>query len=141
MTPKTLAKRLHERGFLRSTEQTHGELQVRRTLEGRRRRVLHLAAGAITLEESGQADPQDTDGAKARAVSHVNGRIAWPDSNDAGLESGQVIRPDNADSAESGRDGRIGRVFDAQEEPRSDNALQGSAPAIDAATEVVEWSA
>ena len=47
VTPKTLAKRLHERGFLRSTEQDGGHLQVRRTLEGRRRQVLHLAASTI----------------------------------------------------------------------------------------------
>jgi hypothetical protein len=81
VTPKTLAKRLHERGLLRSTEHAHGELQVRRTLEGRRRRVLHLAASAITLEESGQSGQSgqsgetESEGASERALCFRSGRI------------------------------------------------------------------
>jgi hypothetical protein len=55
VTPKTLTKRLHERRFLCSTDQDHGSLKVRRTLEGRRRHVLHLATSAITPEESSQS--------------------------------------------------------------------------------------
>ncbi len=62
VTPKTLAKRLHERGFLLSINEKQGELKVRHALEGRRRHVLHLAASTITLEESrqsGQSDPSE----------------------------------------------------------------------------------
>jgi hypothetical protein len=51
----TLAKRLQQRGFLRSSNEKQGELKVRRTLEGRRRHVLHLAASTITLEETSQS--------------------------------------------------------------------------------------
>ena len=64
VSPKTLAKRLHERGFLQSTEQDGGHLQVRRTLEETRRWVLHLAAHTLSPEESvqsvhlGQPDPR-----------------------------------------------------------------------------------
>jgi hypothetical protein len=55
VTAITLAKRLLERGFLLSINEKQGELKVRRTLEGRRRHVLHLAASAITLEETSES--------------------------------------------------------------------------------------
>jgi hypothetical protein len=55
ITSKTLAKRLHERGFLRSTDRERGHLKVRRMFEGRRRDVLHLAASTITRQEATQS--------------------------------------------------------------------------------------
>ena len=61
---RALSKRLHERGLLRSTERESGKtLVVRRRLEGRRHRVLHLSAALIT-GEAGPTDPE---------FDHVNG--------------------------------------------------------------------
>lgn len=57
--PKTLHKRLHERGVLAGTEQDRGTLMVRRSLEGTRRPVLKLHQTALMCEEPAQsAQPQ-----------------------------------------------------------------------------------
>jgi hypothetical protein len=110
VTPKTLAKRLHERGFLTSTEQAHGELRVRRTLEGRRRRVLHLTVSSITLEESGQSGQSDRHtqvGPYPGQISKTKGRISWTDFEDRNDESGQEIRPGRAEQSPNGRDRQV----------------------------------
>jgi hypothetical protein len=96
VTPKTLAKRLHERGFLHSTEQRRGSLQVRRTLEGRRRSVLHLAQSALTLEESAQSAqfaPDDDRGAQPRDESAGNGLVPWEDLPHGASQSAQNFNP------------------------------------------------
>jgi hypothetical protein len=145
VTPKTLAKRLHERGFLQSTELTYGELQVRRTLEGRRRRVVHLTASAITLEETGQTGqtgqtgPAESDSASRRGVPSVNGRIVWPDSEREEQQSGQEIRPQHADPRGNGRVGRNGRVLGGGEEDPAAEAPDRPRSEVDDAVEVVEW--
>jgi hypothetical protein len=51
VTAAVLAKRLNERGLLASTDGARETLPVRRTLEGKRRAVLHLAASTIAPEE------------------------------------------------------------------------------------------
>jgi Domain of unknown function (DUF3854)/Domain of unknown function (DUF927) len=58
---RTLNKRLHERGLLISTEDPH--LTVRRALQGKRRRVLHLATDILSQlgEEAGQVGHGDAD--------------------------------------------------------------------------------
>jgi hypothetical protein len=56
VTGQVLAKRLHERGLLASTDQTRETLTVRRTLEGKQRRVLHFAAATIVPEEASATD-------------------------------------------------------------------------------------
>jgi hypothetical protein len=96
VTSKTLAKRLHERGFLHSTEQRRGSLQVRRTLEGRRRSVVHLAQSALTLEESAQSAQSaraDDRGAQSCDKHAGNGLIPWEDLPPDARESVQEIRP------------------------------------------------
>ena len=45
---RTLRKRLHERGLLLSIEDSRSTLAVRRTLGGRRRRVLHLSTDFLS---------------------------------------------------------------------------------------------
>ena len=52
----TLRRRLKEKGLLKSTEQRGGQerLEVRRTLEGRRQPVLHLASDSLMGEEVAQ---------------------------------------------------------------------------------------
>ena len=117
VTARTLAKRLHERGFLLSTDlATRGEIQVRRVLEGRRRRTLHLAASAITLEESAQsahADHKDPESGQSRGSESNNGRVSWADYADGWQESAHETRPHSAESRQDEQDGRIGRAFTA----------------------------
>jgi hypothetical protein len=45
--PSDFDKRLHEAGLLKSTDPTRDTLKVRKSLEGKRRNVLHLAVGTI----------------------------------------------------------------------------------------------
>ena len=45
---QTLRKRLKERGLLRSTESNRNTLTMRRTIEGRRRIVLHLHKNVLS---------------------------------------------------------------------------------------------
>jgi hypothetical protein len=115
VTPTTLAKRLNERGFLVSTETKQRELHVRRTLQGGRRKVLHLAASAITLEESGhsrQSGLSVTSDSNAGRMAADSGRIAWPDSDDGWQESGQKTWPDGIEPGGTGRIGGIVRIPD-----------------------------
>jgi hypothetical protein len=143
VTPKTLAKRLHEQGVLRSTGQAFGELRVRRTLEGQRRRVLHLAADAIALEEpgqSGQPDAMDRDAASYRSSTSRHGRAALSDATGGEPESGQATRPDSPDPRLRDRNGRIGQIPDDGGDSRVD-VLPDDARPTSAEVEVVEWSA
>jgi hypothetical protein len=92
VTSKTLAKRLAERGYLRSTDKAQGEVQVRRTLQGQRRRVLHLAASAILLDESGQSGQSGQPALPAASLpgdQTDRGRIVWPDSDGVAAPPGQ----------------------------------------------------
>jgi hypothetical protein len=144
VTPKTLAKRLHEQGVLHSTGQAFGDLRVRRTLEGQRRRVLHLAASAMGLDESGQPgqSAETESGARSdRASNALSGRFSWPDVDDGAEESGQHIRPTSAEKGRDGRDGGIGRVPEAQAAPPADDAWPDSDSDRSLEAEVVEWSA
>ena len=54
--PKTLAKRLDERGLLVSADRAQRRRTTRRDLEGARRRVLHIATGTLITPELGQSD-------------------------------------------------------------------------------------
>ena len=55
VTQRTLHKRLNERGILVSCDQGRGKLTVRRTLEGKRRNVLHLLSDTLMAEETAQS--------------------------------------------------------------------------------------
>jgi hypothetical protein len=143
VTPTTLAKRLNERGFLMSTGKEHGELQVRRSLEGRRRRVLHLAGGAITLEESGQTGQSGlsvTTGTNTDRLTAVSGRIGWPDIEDGRQESGPETRPHGAERDGTGRNGRIGRIPDEGRLSQPTVVHVAVPGGDDLATEVGEWN-
>ena len=54
--PRTLHKRLAERGFLVSKEPCRETFTVRRSLAGARRSVLHLHAGSLMRREPDQPD-------------------------------------------------------------------------------------
>jgi hypothetical protein len=141
VSPKTLAKRLHEGGFLASTEQAQGDLRVRRTLEGRRRRVLHLPASSITLEESGQSGQSNhlqAAGARRSRISSGTGQNLWPVVGDLVDESGQVIRPS---SAVQRRNGRTGQIPHAGEEAADDALSQVTFLGEEAINGSVRWEA
>ena len=57
--PKTLSKRLQERGLLAGCDPGRGTLTVRHRAEGARHEVLHLTAGALSGAESDPSDPSD----------------------------------------------------------------------------------
>jgi len=57
ITGQVLAKRLHERGLLSSIDQGQGTLAIRRKLEGKQRRVLHLATAAFGTETEAETTP------------------------------------------------------------------------------------
>jgi hypothetical protein len=63
VTPQTLRKRLNQRGLLASTDQARQTLTVRRTLEGKRRDVLHLHASTLELSDQDEHEP-DQEGRK-----------------------------------------------------------------------------
>lgn len=134
-TRDTLAKRLHERGYLVGTESQQGELSVRRTLNGKRRRVWHLSSSALfPADKSGQSGQHD--GCEYR----------WPerrlDSRGAKAEFGQQFCDSDEESDQLGRIGRIltpgERIgvpdarnghYDSRMRPRSDED-----PALNSAT-------
>lgn len=82
---KTLSKRLHERGRLRSWDESRDRLTVRRSIGGGRPNVLHLAASCLTHEESAQPTQaahtaeHDTD---TESDSDDDGPVCWADSGD-----------------------------------------------------------
>ena len=75
VTLSTLKRRLKEQGFLASVEQTGDKerLVVRRTLEGRRRHVLHIKPGALSTQVG-----------QVRQVGHDDQSTEPSDSNLAG---------------------------------------------------------
>ena len=109
---KTLAKRLHERKLLVATDAGRGKLTVRRTLEGTRRNVLHLAADV--LEEPAQSAPSVGEPAIPPWTPVADGPILRADSPTAGRESAQANRPtdsrDQEDRLDSGPVGPIGPI-------------------------------
>lgn len=57
VTGRTLRKRLHERGLLLSTDEARQVLTVRKTLEGRRREVLHTSDDLFSLHKEKPDQP------------------------------------------------------------------------------------
>jgi hypothetical protein len=115
VTPKTLAKRLRGQGFLRSIER-EGELRVRRTIEGQRRSVLHLAISAITPVESRQSRQSRHDEAEptaSREFAASGGGMGWRDSASPNGTSRHQIPPEPATSCSAGRIGGIGGIITA----------------------------
>jgi hypothetical protein len=83
LSPRTLSKRLYERGLLAEVDPRRGVLTVRRTLGDKRRDVLHLRAAALFgADEEAQAP----EGAPAWSVDESDG------NGFAGGQDGQVVR-------------------------------------------------
>ena len=131
---RTLAKRLHERGFLRTIEPD--ELQIRKTLDGSRRRVLHLAASAIAPEESGQSGQSgraSEESALYRDDDGANGRVLRPDFVGKHEESGQMRRLFHQMAGLAGLAGFLrgrGRGILPTRHPRSSWKVFGGTPSL-----------
>ncbi len=96
----TLWKRLKEAGALASVDSGRGKLQVRRTLEGVRRSVIHVCAGCLESPGEnrpnrpadgigdGSADPTDPAGPGNRpALGRLGGFASGTDPQESGAES------------------------------------------------------
>lgn len=132
VTERTLRKRLHERGLLSSIDEKRETLTVRRTLESRRRGVLHLSAGLL-FPNTDQPDhkakepltyaestPSLWSGSEEKPDQHPtrdpttssDGRVK--DTNWSGSDEEPGQRPDHEDPhsyAEDQGNGRVGRVL------------------------------
>lgn len=78
VSPRTLHKRLEERGLLASTEPGRNTRTVRRTLAGARRTVLHVHAGSIMPQETDQTDQSFQSEAFEAAGGQFSGQFAVP---------------------------------------------------------------
>jgi hypothetical protein len=112
VTPNTLAKRLRQRGYLRSIER-EGELRVRRTIEGTRRAVLHLATSAITPEESHQSHQTEEDRTQPRGDAAGSRGVYRRRFSSYGEESRHEFPPETAQFHHDGHIGGIGGIFAA----------------------------
>jgi hypothetical protein len=70
IAPKALHKRLHEQGYLVSTDNPRGRLVVRKTLEGRVRTVLHLRADVLGGASVPEPSPRPSGAATGRRKQH-----------------------------------------------------------------------
>jgi hypothetical protein len=123
VTERTLRKRLHERGLLLSVETSRPTLAVRRTLGGRRRRVLHLSADFLSLhtyrpdqpDRDSEKPPKDGD----RAPSLWSGLYQKPDR-----ETDQGKRRRQAENTDMGQ---VGHVSDDTGRHRDNRRVSSSA--------------
>lgn len=80
LAPRTLNKRLHERGLLASVDEARGTSTVRRTLAGQRHDVLHLHAGRfdsarLMAEGSAQSAQVDHGGGASEGTHQCGGQF------------------------------------------------------------------
>lgn len=85
VTLPTLTRRLREQGLLRGREEYRGVLTVRRTLEGKRRDVLPLAAGALMPPEPDQPDQGPPTGDPGPIPSSGPTTVGSPDGQEDSL--------------------------------------------------------
>jgi hypothetical protein len=85
---KTLIKRLHESGRLKSIDERRGKLRVRRMIDGRRLEVLHLSANVLEhsiVEKTGPIGPSTGAKNDPARFSRVRGHSDLP--NDTGTST------------------------------------------------------
>jgi hypothetical protein len=104
ITAPTLRRRLKERGLLVSTDAARGKLTVRRTLQGERRDVLHIAWNGITSPPrtgptGPEAQAESEDGLESRAG-------AWAEN---GQENSNPAHDNPLLTEGTGPVGRMGR--------------------------------
>ena len=108
VTLPTLIRRFKERGLLASTEQTaeRGWLQVRRSLQGRRRRVLHLDSNSLVAPQWSQwSQTEDPPYLEEASVAPNDGSTT---DNPPGLWSHEMEPYSDVTVSEEGADGTKG---------------------------------
>ena len=116
--PRTLHKRLHERGLLVTTETgARGTLTVRKMMEGRQRRpVLHLRAGHLAQkpDQSAQPDLPGSNTGVLQVSGASGGQIPRSDSRspDPGIRPPDLTTPARLQIGDpaNGRNGQVGQV-------------------------------
>lgn len=104
ITPRTLWKRMSERGLLASQDSTRKTLRIRVTLAGARRTVLHLKGSTLLSRELAQPD-------QAPPKPRVSGVCGWAGSDDPAREPDQRTCPGGStESAPSDAPGQVGQV-------------------------------
>jgi hypothetical protein len=115
VSAQTLRRRLKEKSLLTTVDEARGKLTVRKTLQGARRDVLHIAWKAVpSLPKTGTTGPDGEAriGPESRAGNdQANGE---PDQNKAAANT-----PGHSPAAAGQRLGRLGR-FDTGEEETAD---------------------
>lgn len=102
VTPTTLRKRLKEKGLLASTDEVRGKLTVRRTLQGVRREVLHIAwGGPSPVPRTGPTGPD-------APAPPEKGPIPWAENGRAPDQSAQ--QPAQESAHEHQGDDPVGRL-------------------------------
>jgi Domain of unknown function (DUF3854) len=114
---KTLAKRLDEDGFLKTTEKEHGRLFVRKTIVGQRRKVYHLDA-YIVSGKSDQSDQSAQSGAKTDETPSENV------TNRTENVTSEIQNVTNSDVA-SRSNGHIGHIGQISSTPISTHEQNG----------------
>jgi len=76
ISPQTLSRRLHEKGLLRSVESSRDGYTVRRSLESKRRQVLHLHIGVLSPPGDDHHDHDDPESTRVPPYQAANGQEA-----------------------------------------------------------------
>jgi Domain of unknown function (DUF3854) len=133
---RTLRKRLHEAGWLRSSEAERSRLTARRVLAGSRRSVLHLAASALH-EPAQPAQPNPTSTVEGEA-----GLVARVGSFEPAVKTGPPLPRQTArDQRSTSDDGSLGPVGPVPQGMDQAVAEGASLAAGSADEELTLWSA
>jgi hypothetical protein len=115
VSPRTLRKRLSERGLLASTDSNRDVLTIRKTLDGRRREVLHLRADCLSAT---QPDQPDQSGGSAERNGRVSGQVSGRVSSEPSAHP--TPKPDQNDAEDGDLVGLVGKA------PREEWVVNGS---------------
>jgi hypothetical protein len=113
VTSRILHKRMHEQGLLASTEQEHGALAVRRTLQGTRRNVLHLRADRLVCPRTAQPAQRAQLPTREGTERHAPGRLSAREDGEPAPRDRQDLRPGEGAGDEMGAKGSLGGFPDA----------------------------
>jgi hypothetical protein len=118
ISAQVLWKRMRERGLLASTDTARGRNVVRVTLQGARRKVVHLLAAMVIPSTTKPA--QSAQSAQEAGETGSDGPLPWAGSGESGQETAQENGPGASEEAASpevsGPVGPIGPVSGTQDE-------------------------
>jgi hypothetical protein len=133
VTERTLRKRLHERGLLLSVEDSRPTLAVRRTLGGRRQRVLHLSVDFLS-PHTDQPDQPDHD--QQEPPTHADASPPLWSGDESGLDQeNPFTHKENSDVGQAGQVSDDNREYaetngGVHQNPGLSNAKPGPASAV-----------